>query len=160
MNMIKDVIDFLKDRQLSLTAAESCTGGLLASKVTAISGSGSIFDRGYVVYSAKAKNEALGVSFGTIEKFGLSSEEVASEMALGALRNSHTDVAVANTGLAESDGEGAGMVCFACALLIDGEEKVITETVRFEGDRNAVREAAARHALMQIPSYLERLGRG
>lgn len=159
MNTIKDVIDFLMDRQLRVAAAESCTGGLVASKITAISGSGSVFDRSYVVYSPKSKNEVLGVSFGTIEKFGLSSEEVAGEMALGALRNSGTDLAVANTGLAESDNEMDGVVCFACALLVDGEEKVISETVRFDGDRNAVRESAARHALMQIPGHLARLGR-
>ena len=79
----------LKDNGLSIVVAESCTGGLLAASITAIPGSSIYFDRGYVTYSNSSKEEDLGVKAETLEKFGAVSEEVAFEMASGALPKSN-----------------------------------------------------------------------
>lgn len=159
MQSVQQVVDFLINHQLKLATAESCTAGLMAAKIADISGCGPAFERGYVVYAPEAKNDWLGVSFDTIDKYGLTSEPVAREMALGALRNSGSDMAIADTGAAEADSELDGVVCFACALMIEGREKVISETVKFDGSRNEVRKAAAEYGLLQIPQYFDTLVR-
>jgi len=117
-----------------------------------------VLDRGYIVYAPQAKNECLGVSYETIEKYGLSSAMVAEEMALGALRNSQAAIAVSNTGLAEAEGQAGGSVYFGWALRKGGREQVITEKVRFLESRNEVREAAARYALAKVPIIVDFFG--
>jgi nicotinamide-nucleotide amidase len=110
-----------------------------------------------VVYSKEAKHACLGVSLETIDTYGLTSEEVAREMAVGAMKRSRADIVLANTGLAEAEGDMCGVQCFACAMSVNGHEGVVSETVKFEGERNEVRAAAARYALLQLPYYYERL---
>ena len=157
MQSVEQVVHFLEKYRLTLSTAESCTGGLMASLMAEIPGSGQVLDSGFVVYSPEAKQQCLGVNALTIERFGLTSEEVAREMALGALKMGRADITLANTGLAEADGSMDGVQCFACAMRIDGHEGVVSETLRFEGERNEVRYAAARYALLQLPYYYERL---
>lgn len=153
MVRIEDVVGFLINRQISVATAESCTAGLMAAMLGDVSGVGPAFERGYVVYLPEAKNDLLNVSYKTIDEFGLCSEEVAREMALGALRHSGSSMALSNTGAAESDDELDGVVCFGCAALISGREKVVSETRHFQGSRNEVRQAAARYGLLQLPYY-------
>ncbi|WP_447590641.1 CinA family protein [Aquipseudomonas campi] len=153
MQRIEQVVSFLRKYQLSLTTAESCTAGLMASLLGDFSGIGGVLESGFVVYSPEAKHSVLGVSLQTIEVHGLTSEEVAREMAVGALKQTRASIVLANTGLAE----GEGVVCFACAMSVNGHEGVVSETVRFVGERNEVRLAAARYALLQVPYYYERL---
>lgn len=157
MQTIEQVVSFLNKYQLTLSTAESCTGGLMASLLASVSGCGSVLDTGFVVYTPQAKQLCLGVNPLTIEEYGLTSEEVAREMAVGALKMSRADIVVANTGLAEADGLMDGVQCFACAMRISDHEGVVSETLKFEGERNQVREAAARYALLQLPYYYERL---
>lgn len=158
MQSVKVVIDFLKSHQLKLATAESCTAGLMATKLADIPGCGAVFERGYVVYAPEAKNDCLGVSFDTIDEYGLTSEPVAREMALGALRNSKSNMAIADTGAAEAEDEDLdGTVCFACALILDGREHVVSETKQFDGSRNQVRELAAQHGLLKIPEYYRQM---
>lgn len=92
-----------------------------------------------------------------MQAHGLTSEKVAREMAVGALRASAATITLANTGLAEADGPMDGVVCFACAMGIEGNIKVVSETVKFEGERNEVRKAAARHGLLHLADYCQRL---
>lgn len=157
MQSIEQIVRFLTKYHLTLSTAESCTGGLMASLIAGIPGGGAVLHSGFVVYSSEAKQRCLGVNSGTIARFGLTSEEVASEMALGALKAGQADIAVANTGLAEADGDLDGMQCFACAMRLGAHEGVVSETLRFEGERNEVRYAAARHGLLRLPYYCERL---
>lgn len=157
MQSVEQVVNFLTKYHLTLATAESCTAGLIASLVAEIPGSGAVLDSGFLVYSPEAKHRSLGVSFQTIDRFGLSSEEVAREMAVGALKMSQADIALANTGLAEADGPMDGLQCFACAIRLQDHEGVISETMQFDGERNEVRLAAARYALLQLPYYYERL---
>jgi len=131
-----------------LAAAESCTGGWLAQSVTAIAGSSTWFDRGFVTYSNAAKVEMLGVPETTLERHGAVSEATARAMAQGVLRNSRADWAVAITGVAGPSGgspdKPVGTVCFAWAQKDKGCE---AQVCHFAGDRAAVREQSVRHAL-------------
>lgn len=160
MQNIEDVLRLLQRRELTLSTAESCTCGLMASLLGDLPGCGQVLDSGFVVYSPKAKNRLLGVSFETIEQFGLTSEEVATEMAIGALNASGAMIAVANTGVADDAQEDeGGTQCYAWALMRGERQVVVSETVRFDGDRVEIRKQAARHGLMQIPERLAQLER-
>ncbi len=135
------VLAFTSARKM-LATAESCTGGLIAATLTAISGSSSVVDRGFVTYSNEAKNELLGVPLDmTYGPPGAVSEEVARLMAEGALARSNAFAAVAVTGVAGPTGgtpeKPVGLVHLACAA--DGRETDHRREI-FDGDRDAVRD--------------------
>ena len=144
----------LKERSLLLVTAESCTGGWVAMAATAIPGSSDWFERGYVVYSNAAKREELGVSEDALERHGAVSEETAREMAAGALKNGRGHVALAITGVAGPAGgtpdKPVGTVCFAWAR----GGKMVSETRRFEGDRESVRRQSVVRALQGVLELL------
>ena len=131
-----------------IATAESCTGGMVAAALTDIAGSSDVFDRGFVTYSNAAKVEMLGVRLETLESFGAVSEEVAREMARGALAHADASLAVSITGIAGPGGsehKPEGRVCFAVAQ--DGRA-IVTQTVEFGSmGRDKVRAAARDHAL-------------
>jgi nicotinamide-nucleotide amidase len=131
-----------------IATAESCTGGMVAAAITDVPGSSDIFDRGFVTYSNAAKQEMLGVRKSTLSAFGAVSEEVAVEMAAGALARSGATLAVAVTGIAGPGGsehKPEGRVCFAVAA--SGAD-AHSETVEFGTiGRNSVRMASRDHAL-------------
>lgn len=159
---IDQVVHFLQTRQVTLTVAESCTAGGVCSLIADVPGCGSVLYSGYVVYDEQAKQECLGVNAQTIEKFGLTSEEVAREMASGALsrhsvRDGRPNFAVSVTGTAESGDEQDGVVCFAYAALTGTEISILSETIRFTAPRNEVRKQAAYHAVLSLPRYYEKL---
>ena len=134
----------LKERNLMLALAESCTGGMVAQSITSVAGSSAWFDRGFVTYSNVSKIEMLGVRAETLEKFGAVSEETALEMALGCLKHSHAQLSGSITGIAGPDGgtvdKPVGTVCFAWV----GEKLLLsTTTKRFFGNREEVRQQAA-----------------
>jgi nicotinamide-nucleotide amidase len=104
------------DQGLKLAAAESCTGGLLASLLTDIPGKSHAFERGFVTYTNEAKHEMLGVAQDILDNDGAVSERASVAMAEGALASSHADIAASITGFAEGGpGQPAGLVHFACA---------------------------------------------
>lgn len=111
------VAGLLQGRGLKLAIAESCTGGLLTSRLVSIAGASSFLDRAFVAYSDQAKRDELGVSEATLRAHGAVSEETAREMAKGALAAAKADVAIAITGIAGPTGGTAdkpvGTVCFA-----------------------------------------------
>jgi nicotinamide-nucleotide amidase len=145
----------LKERGLVLACAESCTGGWVAQTVTAVAGSSAWFDRGFVTYSNQAKQDMLGVPEPTLEQYGAVSEETARAMAMGALTHSLAQVALSITGIAGPTGgtpdKPVGLVCFGWAK----GTAVRTESVRFDGDREAVRRQAAIHALQGLLALIE-----
>jgi len=98
-NLSKKVGDYCIKNNIKLTTAESCTAGLISATIAMTPGSSAWLDRGFVVYSAQAKNEMLGVSLDTIERFNITSEQVAKDMAIGALSNSTANVSLAVTAL-------------------------------------------------------------
>ena len=157
--------DVLQQHGWMLTTAESCTGGLIASQCTDVSGSSNWFERGFVTYSNEAKHEMLGVDSHLIEQHGAVSKEVVEQMVLGALRHSRAQVALATSGIAGPTGGSAdkpvGTVWFAWATpsdtgpTIDAESAwVKTECLHFAGDRAAVRDAAVQHALHTLIDLL------
>lgn len=113
------VIDDARERSLRIVTAESCTGGLVAAAICAIPGASDVFERGFVAYTNRAKQEILGVSGDLIADLGAVSEPIARMMAEGALENSHAHLAVAITGVAGPGGgtpmKPVGTVHFATA---------------------------------------------
>lgn len=113
------VIDDARSRSLRIVTAESCTGGLVAGALCAIPGASDVFERGFVAYTNRAKQEQLGVSGDLIADLGAVSEPVARMMAEGALENSHAHLSVAITGVAGPGGgtplKPVGTVHFATA---------------------------------------------
>lgn len=114
--LVRQVLGEACDRRLKLTAAESCTGGLVASVLTDVVGFSHAFERGFVVYTDEAKHELLGVPMDLLARFGAVSEPVAKAMAEGALERSKADVSVSITGFA-GHGEVPGLVYFGSARM-------------------------------------------
>ena len=155
MAEVKEVAAYMERHGLTLVTAESCTAGLIASRLAEVPGAGKLLDCAFVVYTVSAKQRCLGVSGETLERCNLTSEAVAREMALGAIARGNANVAVANTGVADdTDPEiPAGTQCFAWVFRDDeGTLAVHTGTQRFQGDRNSVREQAADYALGRLPA--------
>jgi nicotinamide-nucleotide amidase len=144
----------LAARGWMLATAESCTGGMIAAACTDLSGSSSWFERGFVTYSDQAKADMLGVDAALIAQHGAVSEVVARAMAFGAVRHSQAQVSVAVTGIAGPTGgspqKPVGTVWFG--FQVDG--LLTSETVRFDGDRAAVRAATVEHALRRLLALL------
>lgn len=153
-DLCRRLADLLKARGQMMAVAESCTGGLVAAACTNLSGSSDWFERGFVTYSNAAKSELLGVDPQQIEAQGAVSEVVARAMAFGAVRHSQAQVGVAVTGVAGPTGGSAekpvGTVWFGFS--VDG--LLHSEMRRFDGDREAVREATVRHALQRVIELL------
>ena len=142
------LLELSRAKGLMLTAAESCTGGLVAAALTDLPGSSAMFDRGFVTYTNAAKIELLGVDTKILEHFGAVSEPVARHMAEGALTRSEAQIAVAITGIAGPGGsefKPEGRVCFGLAQY---GQLTRVETVEFgAAGRENVRIAARDHAL-------------
>ena len=152
----RQVASYLETHHLVLVTAESCTAGLIASRLADVAGAGGVLEGAFVVYSVLAKQKHLGVKPSTIEEHGLSSEAVALEMARGALARSDANVAIANTGVADDSDPATqpGTQCFAWVFRTGPlTEQAFTETRVFAGSRNEVRIAAADHALAELVEH-------
>ena len=139
------------DNAYRLVIAESCTGGLVCSAITSVSGSSNWFDRGFVTYSNQSKCDLLGVAKTTLANHGAVSQNVANEMALGALQNSHGSLSLSITGIAGPDGgtkdKPVGTVYFAIcnqnSILFEGRSN-------FAGTREEIQEKALLFALNNL----------
>jgi nicotinamide-nucleotide amidase len=147
VSLAKDVVERASAAGILIATAESCTGGMISAAITAIAGSSRVLDRGFVTYSNAAKMDMLGVSAETLDTQGAVSEQVAAEMAAGALKHSNATLSVSVTGIAGpggSDFKPEGRVCFGIATN-DGVE---TQQIDFGAlGRTGVREATVAHAL-------------
>lgn len=149
------VLSLLRERKCKLSLAESCTGGLLAARLTAVPNASSVIEETYVVYSEESKKRLLLVSEETVQNYSVVSEETAAQMAQGAAKLAKADVAISITGLAGPSGfpeEGAteaekkvavGTVAFGCYFF----GKIKTEQRIFQGEREKVRAYAVQYAL-------------
>lgn len=151
---IKELLEILIDKKLTITAAESCTGGLISSAIVDMPGVSEIFHEGYVTYSNEAKESLLGVSPETILHYGVVSEQTAKEMAQGAARNADADIALSSTGVAGPDGgtkeHPVGEVYLGCYCR--GRVKAVR--MLGKGDRTAVRTQAVERAFALLNEML------
>lgn len=148
------VVSMLIERGESLTVAESCTGGLVGAAVTSVPGSSSVFGRGYLTYANEAKVELLGVEPGTLEQHGAVSGECAQEMALGALRASGADHAIAITGIAGPDGGSDDKPVGTVWIGIASAEGAVARRFGFPGERENVRALSVKFALAVLRQRL------
>lgn len=157
-SLVEELSLLLVDKNMRLVTAESCTGGMIAAAMTDRSGSSSLFERGFVTYSNEAKIEDLSVKSETIETHGAVSSETAAEMAEGALKNSHADIALSVTGIAGPNGgteeKPVGLVYIAVAL--QNKKPVITKN-NFDGDRQSIRQQTMEKALELLIEQLEKV---
>ncbi|CDG22141.1 17.2 kDa protein 1 in recA 5'region [Xenorhabdus poinarii G6] len=151
----------LKQRKLSVTCAESCTGGWIAKVITDIAGSSAYFHRGFVTYSNEAKHDMLAVSPESLARFGAVSEQVVKEMAIGALTAANADVAVAVSGIAGPEGgseeKPTGTVWFGFAFHVDENIHTVTYCQHFSGDRNTVRLQAVIFSLKTLLEEVKKI---
>ena len=143
----KAVVDLLQANGLSVTCAESCTGGLLSARLINVPGVSELYKSGVITYSNKAKRRMLNVKKSTLRKYGAVSEQTAEEMARGAALLAGADVSVSVTGIAGPDGgteeKPVGLVYIACSVKGD----ITVKKYNFSGNRNIIREATVSAAL-------------
>jgi nicotinamide-nucleotide amidase len=149
--------EILSTKNWQVTTAESCTGGLIASTLTEIPGSSAWFEQGIISYSNRVKVRLLGVKQSTLEQYGVVSEEVAREMAVGAQQIAQATIGVSVTGLAGpgggTDEKPVGTVCFAWAM----PDHVFSATAYFGGNRQTVRLRSVKFALEGLLQHLNTL---
>ncbi|MEM0947662.1 MAG: CinA family protein [Pseudomonadota bacterium] len=152
---VADLLDAARSAEKRIVTAESCTGGMIVAALTDVAGSSDVVDRSFVTYSNAAKIEMLGIRPETLAAHGAVSEEIACEMADGALARSDADLAVSVTGIAGPGGsefKPEGRVCFALARTSSATR---SETVDFGPlGRDHVRRAARDHALALLAGAL------
>ena len=155
-NLPEYVGNMLIEKNISIACAESCTGGMFAQTITDIPGISSVFDRGIVTYSNKAKIEELGVKSETLEQYGAVSKETAQEMALGVRRVAGTDIGVSVTGVAGpgggTDRKPVGLV-YVCAVY---NEEMICRELRLKGDRASNRYNSMMNMFDLVRTLLEK----
>lgn len=141
------VVRLLEKYELTVSTAESCTGGLLSGRIVNVPGASEVFKQGFVTYSNKAKRRLLDVSKATLKKYGAVSEQTAKEMAAGGAFAADADTCIAITGIAGPDGgseeKPVGLVYIACYV----KDKVTVECCRFKGSREKIREQAVTRGL-------------
>ena len=148
------VSNLLKKQKATLSIVESCTGGLIAKKITDISGSSKFFKMGWILYSNESKQEMLGIPEDILHQYGAVSSEVAMRMADLARKRAKTDFAIATTGIAGPSGgtelKPVGLVYIAVAL----RNEVKVQKFQFSGSRELVREKASIQALDMLRRVL------
>ena len=154
-NEAQELSELLIAKGLTISVAESCTGGSLSHAITSIPGASSYFDCGYITYSNQSKVDMLGIDIQAIKTYGAVSEEVALEMVIGVATKSHSDIAVSITGVAGPTGgtpeKPVGMVCFGFSYgFLRPGGKTFTVKVRFSGDRASIVSQSVSYALKQL----------
>ena len=148
------VVDILIAKHLTISTAESCTGGLLAGRIINVPGASNVIGEGFITYSNDAKRKYLGVKKSTLKKFGAVSEQCAKEMVKGLLAATKADVGLVTTGIAGPDGgteeKPVGLVYIGCNVC----GKIKVKKYIFEGDRRQIRDSATENALVLVRKYL------
>lgn len=145
----KTLVELLLKNNMTISFAESCTGGMLASTLINVSGSSNVINESYVTYSEEAKMRILGVSKETLNKYTVYSSEVAEEMAEGLKKVTHANVCASVTGKAED--ESGICKCDYCIIVNDSK---VFENVSFQGSRNQVRTMQTKHIMNRIIEIL------
>lgn len=148
------IVELLKEKGMTVTTAESCTGGLLAGRIMNVAGASAVYQEGYITYSNRAKEKLLGVSEETLRTYGAVSAETAAQMAEGAAKAAEADAALAVTGIAGPGGGSSekpvGLVYVGCFV----KGRVRTEEFIFTGNREKNRDYAVVRALTVLREEL------
>lgn len=144
----------LSERELTVSCAESCTGGNLAHRIVQVPGSSNYFLGSVVSYSNDVKAGVLGVSRSSLEKYGAVSQEVVKEMVQGVCSLMRTDCGIATSGIAGPDGGSAIKPIGTVWIAVKWGDTLVTECMRFNGDRNEVIESATNHAMVMLINLL------
>lgn len=154
MDAVVKIFELLKPREWMIAAAESCTGGLIAARLTDVAGSSAYVDRGFVTYSNQAKIDLLNVPPAMIEDYGAVSAQVAEAMAKGTLETSNADVVVTTTGIAGPSGGSEGKPVGLVYICVATWEKTQVHKHQFAGDRAGIRQQATDTALAHVIELL------
>lgn len=150
------LFEFLKNNNLTISTAESCTGGMIASAITDVSGSSVFFGTGVVTYSNEAKMKLIGVKKETLETYGAVSEQTACEMAEGILKLGDADVSVAVTGIAGPTGGTPKKPVGLVYIGVSGKYGTFAFKNNFEGNRDEVRKQTVKRAFELVYDYLNK----
>lgn len=153
-DLVQVVGKLLIERKISLSSAESCTGGLFAGKITEIPGISKIFDRGIITYSNRAKIEELGVRKETLEEYGAVSPETAKEMALGLKKLTDSDLCISVTGIAGPDGGTEDKPVGLVYIAIWYKDKL---NEYFFKNRSTNRERIRKYTVLSMLNYIRNL---
>lgn len=154
MPLEAEIARLLTAKKKTLAAAESCTGGLLAHRLTNISGSSKFFKLGVVTYSNDAKSQFLGVPAQLIRKYGAVSKEVVSAMALGVRKKAKADFGIGISGIAGPTGGTKAKPVGLVYIAVAGPKNFICAHCRFKGNRLKVKQQAADQALTFLSDFL------
>lgn len=146
--------ELLKERELTVSCAESCTGGNLAHRIVQASGSSAYFLGSVVSYSNDVKAEVLKVSRTDIDRYGAVSRQVAESMARGVSALMHSDCAISTTGIAGPDGGTKFKPVGTVWISVKYHDLVVSECILFKGDRNQVIESATNHGMVMLINLL------
>lgn len=153
-NTAREVLALCRERGLTLAAAESCTGGLIAKELTDVPGASQVFLGGVVSYTNHVKEKVLHVPASLLERCGAVSAPVARAMALGVRVLTGADLALSVTGLAGPDGDDRGNPVGTVFVALAAPEGVFADQLALSGDRAQIRAASAAHALDLLRRYL------
>ena len=154
-NLAGAVIELLRQRQQRITVAESCTGGLIASQLTAVAGASQVFDAGFVTYSDKMKQAMLGVDPLALQQHGAVSEIVVQQMLAGALQRSSADYGIAVSGIAGPDGGSAEKPVGTVWIAWGQSQHIKTRQLCYPAERKIFQAIVAAYGLDLIRRELE-----
>jgi nicotinamide-nucleotide amidase len=149
----------MRQRRATLSVAESCTGGLIAHRITNVSGSSGYFEMGIVCYSNRSKVELLNVPRGEIDRYGAVSHQVAEKMARGVRLRAKTDIGLATTGIAGPLGGTSQKPVGTVFIGLDHEGGTEVKVFHFKGNRGEVKEKASQKSLEMLMGYLIDMGK-
>lgn len=155
MTIAEQVVEKLNKLGLSMSTAESCTGGLIAASIVDVSGASGCFNEGYITYSNEAKHKNLGVELDTLKDFGAVSPETAKEMAIGVMKKANSDFGLASTGIAGPTGgspdKPVGLIYISCAY----RNQVKVCKLQLHGNRTENRNETTKLALELLNNCID-----
>lgn len=157
MELAERLVALLKEKGMTVSFAESCTGGLISKSITDVSGASSCFGYGFVTYANEAKMKLLGVWEDALEQFGAVSEPVAVLMSRGARKKSGSDIAVSVTGIAGPGGGSKEKPVGLVFISLSTKHGTICRKFNFSGSRDEIRNRTCEAAISMAVSYLENL---
>ena len=149
------LIRLLKEKNMTVSTAESLTGGLVAASLVDIAGASNVFNEGYITYSNEAKERILGVSGNDLADYGAVSESVATAMCKGCMRVSGSDIGISTTGIAGPDGGSKEKPVGTVYIGVTTKDKTDVRKYVFSGDRDEVRNQTVETALLMAISIID-----